>query len=211
MAPASSASKHPRASLPSPSRSSAQKRPTRASRPSEPKKSVSVSKPQKQQPEQKAQQNPQQNPQPKPQQKPQPEPKAQQNPHLKIAPQPARRFRKLFVSAMVLGLLGLVSIPFGIVFLHASLLAGQRDLDLLRQDLNAQLELRQQLLFERSLAVSPQRIITIARDELGMVTAENIVYLQSVTPPNATVPLTVPPTAVLPASGLAQTSPSLTP
>ena len=207
MAPASSASKHPRASLPSPSRSSAQKRPNRALRPSEPKKSSSVSKPQKQQSEQKAQQNPQQNPQPKPQ----PEPKAQQNPHLKIAPQPARRFRKLFVTAMVLGLLGLVSIPFGIVFLHASLLAGQRDLDLLRQDLNSQLELRQQLLFERSLAVSPQRIITIARDELGMVTAENIVYLQSVTPPNATVPLTVPPTAVPPASGLPQTSPGLTP
>ncbi len=207
MAPASSAPRHRSAGMPRPSRPSAQKRPNRASRPSEPKKSGSVSKEQKQQSEQKAQQNPQQ----KPQQKPQPAPKAQQNPHLKIAPQPARRFRKLFVSAMVLGLLGLVSIPFGIVFLHASLLAGQRDLDLLRQDLNAQLELRQQLLFERSLAVSPQRIITIARDELGMVTAENIVYLQSVTPPNATVPPTVPPTAVPPASGLAQTSPSPTP
>lgn len=107
---------------------------------------------------------------------------AASKPQLRIAADPPRRFRKLFIASMTLSLLGLVAIPFAIVFLHASLLAGQRDLDHLRQDLNAQLELRQQLLFERSIAVSPQRIITIARDQLGMVSAENIVYLQSATP-----------------------------
>ena len=109
-------------------------------------------------------------------------------PHLRIAPQPQRKFRKLFIAGMTLGLLGLVAIPFGIVFLHANLLAGQRDLDQMRQDLNAQLEQRQQLLFDRSLAVSPQRIITIARDQLGMVPAENIVYLQSVSLPETASP-----------------------
>lgn len=108
--------------------------------------------------------------------------------HLRVAPKPPRKFRKLFMTGMILGLLGLVAIPFGIVFLHANLLAGQRDLDHMRQDLNEQLELRQQLLFERSLAVSPQRIITIARDQLGMVPAENIVYLQSAQPPNTDLP-----------------------
>lgn len=113
---------------------------------------------------------------------------ASPKPHLRAVPKPPRRFRKLFMTGMILGLLGLVAIPFGIVFLHANLLAGQRDLDHMRQDLNAQLELRQQLLFERSLAVSPQRIITIARDQLGMVPAENIVYLQSVGPPNTDLP-----------------------
>lgn len=92
------------------------------------------------------------------------------------------------MTGMILGLLGLVAIPFGIVFLHANLLAGQRDLDHMRQELNGQLELRQQLLFERSLAVSPQRIITIARDQLGMVPAQNIVYLQSANPPSADLP-----------------------
>ena len=107
---------------------------------------------------------------------------AASKPQLRIAPEPPRRFRKLFVASITLSLLGLVAIPFAIVLLHATLLTGQRDLDHLRQDLNEQLELRQQLLFERSLAVSPQRIITIARDELGMVSAENIVYLQSATP-----------------------------
>lgn len=106
---------------------------------------------------------------------------AASKPHLRIAAEPPRRFRKLFIASITLSLLGLVAIPFAIVFLHASLLTGQRDLDHLRQDLNEQLELRQQLLFERSLAVSPQRIITIARDQLGMVSAENIVYLQSAT------------------------------
>lgn len=105
-----------------------------------------------------------------------------QKPHLKVALEPPRKFRKLFVTGITLGLLGMVAIPFVIVFIHASLLAGQRDLDHLRQDLNAQLELRQELLFERSLAVSPQRIITIARDQLGMVSAENIVYLQQSEP-----------------------------
>ena len=99
-------------------------------------------------------------------------------PRLRLAPKP-RRFRKLFIASITLGLLGLVAIPFVIVFIHAALLTGQRDLDHRRQDLNEQLELRQQLLFERSLAVSPQRIITIARDRLGMVSAEKIVYLQS--------------------------------
>lgn len=119
-------------------------------------------------------------------------------PQLRIAAYPPRRFRKLFITSITLSLLGLVAIPFAIVFIHASLLTGQRDLDNLRQDLNAQLELRQQLLFERSLAVSPQRIITIARDQLGMVSAENIVYLQSATPavsPTASVQ----PSAVAPA------------
>lgn len=108
--------------------------------------------------------------------------------HLRVAPKPPRKFRKLFTAGMILGLLGLVAIPFGIVFLHANLLAGQRDLDHMRQELNGQLELRQQLLFERSLAVSPQRIITIARDQLGMVPAQNIVYLQSVNPPSTDLP-----------------------
>ena len=108
--------------------------------------------------------------------------------HLRVAPKPPRRFRKLFMTGMILGLLGLVAIPFGIVFLHANLLAGQRDLDHMRQELNGQLELRQQLLFERSLAVSPQRIITIARDQLGMVPAQNIVYLQSANPLSADLP-----------------------
>ena len=103
--------------------------------------------------------------------------------HLQIAPSPQRKFRKLFIAGITLGLLGLVAIPFGIVFLHANLLTGQRDLDQMRQDLNAQLEQRQQLLFDRSLAVSPQRIITIARDQLGMVPAENIVYLRSTSLP----------------------------
>ena len=116
---------------------------------------------------------------------------AASKPHLRIAAEPPQRFRKLFIASITLSLLGLVAIPFAIVFLHASLLTGQRDLDHLRQDLNEQLELRQQLLFERSIAVSPQRIITIARDELGMVSAENIVYLQSATPevsPTASAP-----------------------
>ena len=108
---------------------------------------------------------------------------ASSKPHLRIAPQPQRKFRKLFIAGITLGLLGLVAIPFGIVFLHANLLTGQRDLDQMRQDLNAQLEQRQQLLFDRSLAVSPQRIITIARDQLGMVPAENIVYLRSTSLP----------------------------
>ena len=109
---------------------------------------------------------------------------APSEPHLRIAKQPQRKFSKLFITGITLGLLGLVAIPFGIVFLHANLLAGQRDLDQMRQDLNAQLEQRQQFLFDRSLAVSPQRIITIARDQLGMVPAENIVYLQSVSLPD---------------------------
>lgn len=104
---------------------------------------------------------------------------APSKPHLRIAPQQQRKFRKLFIAGITLGLLGLVAIPFGIVFLHANLLSGQRELDQMRQDLNTQLELRQQLLFDRSLAVSPYRIITIARDQLGMVPAENIVYLRS--------------------------------
>ena len=108
--------------------------------------------------------------------------------HLRIAPKPPKKFRKLFMAGITLGLMGLVAIPFVIVFLHANLLAGQRDLDQMRQDLNAQLELRQQLLFERSLAVSPQRIITIARDQLGMVPAEDIVYLQSVGLPSTDLP-----------------------
>ena len=108
---------------------------------------------------------------------------APSEPHLRIAPQQQRKFRKLFIAGITLGLLGLVAIPFGIVFLHANLLTGQRDLDQMRQDLNAQLEQRQQLLFDRSLAVSPQRIITIARDQLGMVPAENIVYLRSTSLP----------------------------
>lgn len=111
--------------------------------------------------------------------------RAPSKPHLELAPQP-KRFRKLFIAGVTLGLLGLVAIPFAIVLLHAALLTGQRDLDHLRQDLNTQLELRQQLLFERSLAVSPQRIITIARDRLGMVSAENIVYLQSAAPSAST-------------------------
>ena len=113
---------------------------------------------------------------------------APSKPHLRIAPQQQRKFRKLFIAGITLGLLGLVAIPFGIVFLHANLLTGQRDLDQMRQDLNAQLEQRQQLLFDRSLAVSPQRIITIARDQLGMVPAENIVYLQSVSLPDTAAP-----------------------
>ena len=113
---------------------------------------------------------------------------APSKPHLRIAPQQQRKFRKLFIAGITLGLLGLVAIPFGIVFLHANLLTGQRDLDQMRQDLNAQLEQRQQLLFDRSLAVSPQRIITIARDQLGMVPAENIVYLQSVSLPDPAAP-----------------------
>ena len=100
-------------------------------------------------------------------------------PNLRIAPKPPRKFRKLFRTGMTLGLMGLIAIPFVIVFLHANLLSGQRELDQMRQDLNTQLELRQQLLFDRSLAVSPYRIITIARDRLGMVPAENIVYLRS--------------------------------
>lgn len=114
--------------------------------------------------------------------------------HLQIAPQPQRKFRKLFIAGITLGLLGLVAIPFGIVFLHANLLAGQRDLDQMRQDLNAQLEQRQQLLFDRSLAVSPQRIITIARDQLGMVPAEKIVYLRSASLP-VSQPASLPDTA----------------
>ena len=115
---------------------------------------------------------------------------APSKPHLRIAPQQQRKFRKLFIAGITLGLLGLVAIPFGIVFLHANLLTGQRDLDQMRQDLNAQLEQRQQLLFDRSLAVSPQRIITIARDQLGMVPAENIVYLRS-----TSLPVSLPDTA----------------
>ena len=111
--------------------------------------------------------------------------------HLKIAPKPPRKFRKLFIAGTTLGLLGLVAIPFVIVFIHASLLTGQRDLDHLRQERNAQLELRQQLLFDRSLAVAPQRIITIARDQLGMVPAEKIVYLQPAVTP-ASPPVSVP-------------------
>ena len=113
---------------------------------------------------------------------------ASSKPHLRVAPSPQRKFRKLFIAGITLGLLGLVAIPFGIVFLHANLLTGQRDLDQMRQDLNAQLEQRQQLLFDRSLAVSPQRIITIARDQLGMVPAENIVYLRSTSLPGTAVP-----------------------
>ena len=127
---------------------------------------------------------------------------ASSKPHLRVAPSPQRKFRKLFIAGITLGLLGLVAIPFGIVFLHANLLTGQRDLDQMRQDLNAQLEQRQQLLFDRSLAVSPQRIITIARDQLGMVPAENIVYLRS-----TSLPVSLPGTAV-PADAASPANPS---
>ena len=97
---------------------------------------------------------------------------------LKVIPKAAPRFRKLYFVSFVAALVALVAIPFAIVVLHASLLTGQRELNDTRLELNQQLELRQQLLFERSQAVSPEHIQTTATEVLGMVTAEDIVYLQ---------------------------------
>jgi len=84
----------------------------------------------------------------------------------------------LYFASLLAALIALVTIPFVIVVLHASLLTGQRELNDLRLELNQQLELRQQLLFERSQAVSPEHIQTTATEVLGMVLAENLVYLQ---------------------------------
>lgn len=99
-------------------------------------------------------------------------------PNLKLAPKSGPRFRKLYFISFLTGLIALVGLPFAIVILHASLVGGQRQLDDLRQDLNQQLELRQELLYERSQAVSPDRIRSVATETLGMVEARDIIYLQ---------------------------------
>ena len=112
----------------------------------------------------------------------QPQSPASRKPHLKLVPKSSPRFRKLYFFSFLVGLVALVATPFAIVFLHVSLLTGQRQLDDLRLDLNQQLELRQQLLYDRSQAVSPERIRNIAIEELGMVPAESITYLQAVRP-----------------------------
>ena len=106
--------------------------------------------------------------------------KSSSKPHLKLVPKSRPRFRKLYFFSFMAGLVALVVTPFAIVLLHVSLLTGQRQLDDLRLELNQQLELRQQLLYDHSQAVSPERIRDIATEELGMVPAENITYLQSV-------------------------------
>ncbi len=98
---------------------------------------------------------------------------------VKPVPKSRPRFRKLYFVSFVVGLIALVATPFAIVFLHASLLTGQRDLDNLRLELNEQLELRQQLLYERSQAASPELIRATATEVLGMVVAENVTYLNS--------------------------------
>ena len=105
---------------------------------------------------------------------------ASSKPNLRLVPRSGPRFRKLYFASFLVGLVALVVTPFAIVFLHVSLLTGQRQLDDLRLDLNQQLELRQQLLYDRSQAISPERIRDIAIDELGMVPAESITYLQAV-------------------------------
>ncbi len=104
---------------------------------------------------------------------------ASARPQLKSVPKSRPRFRKLYFVSFVVGLIALVATPFAIVFLHASLLTGQRDLDNLRLELNEQLELRQQLLYERSQAASPELIRATATEVLGMVVAENVTYLNS--------------------------------
>lgn len=99
-------------------------------------------------------------------------------PNLKLAPKSGLRFRKLYFISFLTGLIALVGLPFAIVILHASLVGGQRQLDDIRQDLNQQLELRQELLYERSQAISPERIRSVATQTLGMVEAQDIIYLQ---------------------------------
>ncbi len=120
-------------------------------------------------------------PRPAPRTAPQTKPRTQPagKPNLKLAPKSGPRFRKLYFISFLTGLIALVGLPFAIVILHASLVGGQRQLDDLRQDLNQQLELRQELLYERSQAVSPDRIRSVATEVLGMVEASNIIYLQS--------------------------------
>ena len=120
------------------------------------------------------------NPQPTRAASPQPSNPAQPQPQPKTTPKPGPRFRKLYFFSFLVGVVALVVTPFAIVFLHVSLLTGQHQLDDLRLELNQQLELRQQLLYDRSQAVSPERIRAIAIEVLGMVPADDITYLQSV-------------------------------
>jgi cell division protein FtsL len=67
---------------------------------------------------------------------------------------------------------------FGIVCTHVMLTQGQADLDNLETQATEAQAAHQKLQVEVAELESPQRIVTEARERLGMVTPETVVYLK---------------------------------
>lgn len=113
-------------------------------------------------------------------------------PQLHVLPEPphvrARRLCRLFTALSGLAVcFGL----FGVVGLHVLLAQGQGDVQRLSEEVRQQEEEQQRLRLQVAELGSPARIVSEARQRLGMVSPSTVVSLDSASladPPSTTIP-----------------------
>lgn len=103
------------------------------------------------------------------------------------APPRRRRLRvveaprpQVSVLTMVLAGALLLTVVFGVVAFHTLLVSNQSDLDDLDRRIEAEVARSEQLRLRAAELAAPERIVRVASDELGMVTPEEVVWLEPV-------------------------------
>lgn len=95
-------------------------------------------------------------------------------PDLRVVPTPRpRRLRNLTRLLTVVTIAGFFGVLFGLAAFHASLAQGQYELDELEDQLTELAERRVELELTAQRLESPDRVATIARDVLGLVSPEH--------------------------------------
>lgn len=95
--------------------------------------------------------------------------------HLRVVPRSSRRraTRALVVGAAVLTLVAI----FGLVTFNVFLVQSQFELERIEQQVDAERQEYERLRLEAARLSSPERILDLARSELGMVDPEGVTHL----------------------------------
>lgn len=112
-------------------------------------------------------------------------------PKLRVLNQQAERQRARRRQALAMLFLTVIVGFFAVAFVHAQLVAGQHDLDVLRAKIAEADAHRAELARATDEAAAPARIVSHATEELGMVRANQPVYLEAAVP-QRTILVTAP-------------------
>lgn len=121
-------------------------------------------------------------------------------PHLSVVPDPAilrARRRSRLLTGVVAAIAGLGL--FGVVTVHVLLAQGQGDVQHLQDKVAQEEETQRQLNLQVAQLESPSRVVSEARNRLGMVSPSTVVPLASASladPPATTIPAPKPTTTV---------------